>query len=71
MIPHSFEVLLVCFKPDITFFANKLCRFMGTTTNTHWLATKLILCYLKGTLSHSLSFTKSSLLYLVVFSDAD
>ncbi|WKA10467.1 hypothetical protein VitviT2T_028036 [Vitis vinifera] len=44
---------------------------MHQPTNTHWVATKCLLRYLKGTISHGLFLRKNSPLHLHAFSDAD
>lgn len=35
-------------QPDITFIVSMLCQFLTTSTNVHFVATKYVLCYLKG-----------------------
>ena len=44
---------------------------MHNPTTNHWMVVKRILRYIKGTINHGLSFTKSSRLTLTCFSDAD
>ncbi|RWR76373.1 putative polyprotein [Cinnamomum micranthum f. kanehirae] len=58
-------------RPDIAFAVNQVCRFMHNPTTNHWTAVKRILRYIKGTINHGLSFTKSSRLTLTCFFDAD
>ena len=44
---------------------------MSSPSNTHWLAVKCILCYLKGTASYGLSRQPSSALDIQAYTDAD
>jgi hypothetical protein len=57
-------------RPAIAFTVNQLCQFLHVPTTTHMTAAKQVLCYLKGTLDHSLYYTKGSL-QLNAFCDAD
>ncbi|KAI5426789.1 hypothetical protein KIW84_032279 [Lathyrus oleraceus] len=41
-------------RPDIAYLVNKVCQFMSHPLEAHWVAMKMILRYLKGTLSHGL-----------------
>nr|KYP56497.1 Retrovirus-related Pol polyprotein from transposon TNT 1-94 [Cajanus cajan] len=41
-------------RPEISFAVNKVCQFMANPLDSHWVAVKRILRYLKGTLSHGL-----------------
>jgi len=41
-------------RPDICLAVNKVCQFMANPLDTHWMAVKRILRYLKGTVSHGL-----------------
>ena len=61
-------------RPEISFAVNKVCQFMAKPLESHWAAVKMILRYLKGTLSHGLLFQPASLtkpLALRAFCDAD
>ena len=58
-------------RPDISFALNKVCQFMHAPTTQHWLAVKRILRYLKGTITHGITFHASSDLPLTCYSDAD
>uniref|UniRef100_A0A2N9JAR7 Reverse transcriptase Ty1/copia-type domain-containing protein n=1 Tax=Fagus sylvatica TaxID=28930 RepID=A0A2N9JAR7_FAGSY len=58
-------------RPDISFAVNKLSQFMHKPTQTHWIATKRLLRYLKQTIFHSIQISKSGLPLLTTFSDAD
>lgn len=44
---------------------------MSSLLDTHWNAVKRILRYLRGTLYHGLSISRSDKLDLIGFSDAD
>jgi len=39
-------------RPEISYSVNKVCQFMQKPLEEHWKATKRILRYLKGTISH-------------------
>ncbi|XP_058747018.1 secreted RxLR effector protein 161-like [Vicia villosa] len=61
-------------RPDIAFSVNKVCQFMSHPLETHWVAVKRILRYLKGTQSHGLHLsplTSSQPPPVKVFCDAD
>ena len=58
-------------RPDIAFAVNKLSQFMHQPTDEHWQATKRVLRYLAGTMSHGIFLRKSSPLNLHAYSDAD
>lgn len=47
-------------RPDIAFAVNKVCQFMHKPTLPHWIAVKRVLCYLKSTINHGLSFGRSN-----------
>lgn len=40
--------------PEISFTINKVCQFISNPLDTHWVAVKRILRYLKGSISHGL-----------------
>ncbi|XP_028120252.1 uncharacterized protein LOC114317690 [Camellia sinensis] len=46
-------------RPDLSYVVNQACQFMHLSTNAHFQAVKRLLRYVKGTLSHGLSFTPS------------
>ncbi|MCI59098.1 retrovirus-related pol polyprotein, partial [Trifolium medium] len=46
--------------PDIALSVNKVCQFMANPFESHWLAVKRILRYLKGTLNHGLLINPST-----------
>jgi hypothetical protein len=58
-------------RPDLTFAVNKASQFMSEPTDAHWQMVKRILRYIKGTLSHGLTFQPSSNLSLHAYWDAD
>lgn len=55
---------------DIAYSVNFVCQFMQSPTEQHFLAVKLILRYLKGTLDHGLTFRPATL-ELKAFTDSD
>ena len=57
-------------RPDIAIAVNAVSRYVNNPGNTHWIAVKRILRYLKGTLSLGLTYNKSSK-NLVGYSDSD
>jgi len=58
-------------RPDISFVVNKLFQFMHCPTESHWIAIKRLLRYLKGTIFHGLHLHRHRNLSLHAFSDAD
>lgn len=61
-------------RPDIAYAVNKVCQFMSHPLETHWVAVKRILRYLKGTIHYGLHISPHSpnqLPSLRVFCDAD
>jgi len=42
-------------RPEISFSVNKVCQFMSHPLESHWVAVKRIMQYLKGTLDHGLT----------------
>nr|KYP42777.1 Retrovirus-related Pol polyprotein from transposon TNT 1-94 [Cajanus cajan] len=61
-------------RPDISYSVNKVCQFMAQPLDTHWIAVKRILRYLKGTISHGLHFRPAVLgksFNLTAMCDAD
>ncbi|CAM8988098.1 unnamed protein product [Rhodiola kirilowii] len=57
--------------PDISFAVNKVCQYLSNPTDAHWEAVKRILRYVKGTVDTGLSFRRSALTRLSIFTDAD
>ena len=62
---------LVNTRPDICFAVSTLGQFMCEPRQMHWVATKLVLGYLRGTVGYDLRYTSSSDLTLVGYSDSD
>ena len=61
-------------RPDIAYSVNKVCQFMSHPLESHWVAVKRILRYLKGTINFGLHLTPCSPRQapaLQVFCDAD
>uniref|UniRef100_A0A2N9ETY9 Reverse transcriptase Ty1/copia-type domain-containing protein n=1 Tax=Fagus sylvatica TaxID=28930 RepID=A0A2N9ETY9_FAGSY len=57
-------------RPDLSFAVNQVCQFMHSPTDTHLIAAKRILRYIKGSLSSGLLFQPDSL-NLQAYADAD
>ncbi|VVA41216.1 PREDICTED: Retrovirus-related Pol poly from transposon, partial [Prunus dulcis] len=57
-------------RPDIAFSVNQACQFMHNPMESHVVAVKRILRYLKGTIDFGIWF-KPGLLHLHAYSDAD
>uniref|UniRef100_A0A2N9HLR0 Reverse transcriptase Ty1/copia-type domain-containing protein n=1 Tax=Fagus sylvatica TaxID=28930 RepID=A0A2N9HLR0_FAGSY len=74
--PTSFRSLvgalqyLTFTRPDLSFAVNQVCQFMHSPTDTHLIAAKRILRYVKGSLSSGLLFQPGSL-NLQAYADAD
>lgn len=58
-------------RPNISFAVQQVCLFMHDPRETHFTALKRILRYIKGSISHCLQLTKSSITDLVAYSDAN
>ena len=58
-------------RPNISFAVNKLSHFMHKPTTNHWIATKMLLRYLKQTIFHGIQIHKTGLPILRTYSDAD
>jgi len=58
-------------RPDICFAVNKVCQYMHAPTDSHWVAVKCILRYLKGTTSYGFHITRGTSFALHGFTDAD
>jgi hypothetical protein len=74
--PTSFQSLVGALQyltfttPDLSFAVNQVFQFMHSSTDTHLVAAKRILCYIKGSLSSGLLFQPGSL-NLQAYTDAD
>jgi histone deacetylase 1/2 len=61
-------------RPEISYSVNKVCQFMSHPLETHWVAVKRILRYLKGTIQQGLLLspaTPNKVPSLHAFCDAD
>jgi hypothetical protein len=58
-------------RPDILYGVGLVSRYMKTPRESHWLTTKRILRYIKGTLNFGLFYTYGESAYLVGYSDSD
>jgi hypothetical protein len=45
-------------RPDISFAVSKLSRFVSNPGDNYWRALERILCYLKGTMSYGIHYTR-------------
>ena len=57
-------------RPDIATALSQLSRHMQHHTDTHWVAAKHVLRYLRGTLDYRLTFNHSAALSPVAYADA-
>ncbi|XP_027368152.1 uncharacterized protein LOC113874130 [Abrus precatorius] len=59
-------------RPDLTYTVSLISRFRTSPTTTHWLATKRILRYVKGTINFGIWYKKGiDSLKLLAFTDND
>lgn len=58
-------------RPDISYSVNKVCQFLHTPTKMHWTRVKMILRYLKQTMSFGLLIQKLVSSLISGFSDVD
>ena len=58
-------------RPDISQAVGYLSRFVSCFTNSHVIAVKHILRYLKGTVEHGITFMKDEKFQIQLFSDSD
>ena len=68
----SLSYLSITTRPDISFIAHCLSRYVNDPTEVHWIAAKRVLRYLKGTRSYKLIYrrcTATPILY--GYSDSD
>lgn len=56
---------------DISFAGNRVCRFMQSPTSNCWMAVKIIVRYVKGTITVGLHLKRSSSVLLSAFTDKD
>jgi hypothetical protein len=62
---------LVNTRPDICYAVNVLSQLMSQSRQTHWIATKHVLRYLRGTIGYGLRYASSVDLSLQGRADAD
>ena len=60
-----------CTRPDIAYAVGTLARFSSKPNQTHWVAAKRVLCYLKGTSDLGIIFQGGEPGNCVGYSDAD
>ena len=58
-------------RPQLAFFVNKLSQFMSDPRQSHWIACKRVLRYLKNTMNMCLRIKKSEYFDLIAYIDAD
>ncbi|XP_019151960.1 PREDICTED: uncharacterized protein LOC109148679 [Ipomoea nil] len=58
-------------RPDLSFAVNQLCQHMHAHTVSHWEQLKLVLRYVKGTVTYGLRIRKLVSRDLHAFSDSD
>jgi hypothetical protein len=54
--------VMVCTRPDIANAMGVVRRYMNNLGKEHWGAVKLILGYLRGTITHALCFGGSNII---------
>jgi hypothetical protein len=75
--PHLYRQLigslmyLVNTRPDICYAVNVLSQFMSQPRQTHWIAAKHVLRYLRGTVGYGLRYASSVDMRLQGYADAD
>jgi hypothetical protein len=57
-------------RHDISYFVHILSQFVSTPTQIHYSHLLRVLCYLRGTSTHRLFFSRSSSLQLQAYCDA-
>lgn len=62
---------LMLIRPDTAFNVSKVCQFLSSPTEDHWIAVKRIFRYLSETAHMGLAIQKSNSLFISAFSDAD
>jgi hypothetical protein len=75
--PHLYRQLigsliyLVNTRPDICYAVNVLGQFMSQPRHTHWITTKHVLRYLRGTIGYGLRYASGVDMRLQGYADAD
>ena len=67
----SLLYLSITIRPDITFALNNVAKFCAKPNKQHWLATKRIIRYLKGTEHYGLLYKKGASDSCLGYSDTD
>ena len=67
----SLNYAAIATRPDISLAVGKLSQFMQSPSQTHWIAVKRIMRYIKGTIDYGLKFTYSDEFKLYGYSDSD
>jgi hypothetical protein len=62
---------LVNTRPDICFAVNTLSQHMVEPRQVHWMATKHMLRYLRGTIGYGLRYVSSGDVKLQGYTDSD
>ena len=62
---------LTATRPDLMYGVSLISRFMSCPTESHWLAAKRILRYLKGTTELGIFYKKNGCTNLVAYTDSD
>ncbi len=55
----TLQYLATWTRPDLQFCTNKLSKHLSNSGTPHWNAAKRVLCYLKGTSSLGLTYTRN------------
>ncbi|KAH9714143.1 reverse transcriptase Ty1/copia-type domain-containing protein [Citrus sinensis] len=58
-------------RPELAFYVSKLSQFMSNPRQSHWIACKTVLRYLKNTMNMCLRIKKSEYFDLIAYTDAD
>lgn len=64
-------VYLTATRPDMVFAVSMISRFMESPKSSHWEAGKRILKYVKGTIDHGITYSRTSNFKLTGYSDSD
>ena len=62
---------LVNTRPDICFVVSTLSQYMCEPRQTHWVAAKHVLRYLRGTVGYGLRYMADTNMHLVGYMDSD
>eukprot|EP00253_Pinus_taeda_P009468 PITA_09468 len=64
-------IYLTAIRPDISFAVSYISRFMSALKDDHWITTKRVLRYVRGTSDYGLLYTRSSDPILSGYTDSD